>query len=162
MHNNSKIAFPPIVTKNSKILILGTMPGERSLRLQQYYGHAGNHFWRIMFQLYDVPFSMDYKIRTELLLNNNIALWDVLQSCEGNGSADSSIKNEVANNFVKFYDDYPNIKKVYFSSQKAESYYDKYIKKTANLQYYKLPSPSSANTWKTFNDKLLEWSVLKQ
>lgn len=155
-----KTSFPPISSKESRILILGTMPGEMSLRLQQYYGHAGNHFWKIMFNILDKPFSKDYDKRKNLLLDNNIALWDVLQNCEGIGSSDSAIQNEVPNDFLSFYKTHKNINKVFFASQKAEEFYNKYIRKSNDIMYHLLPSPSSANTWKTFDQKIEEWKIL--
>ena len=69
-----KEAFDPIVDSNSTILILGTMPGIRSLELQQYYGHPGNHFWKILFALFNEPFTTDYDLRTDLLRRKRIAL----------------------------------------------------------------------------------------
>ena len=159
--SNLKLAFPPIVNKNSRILILGTMPGEKSLKLQQYYGHAGNHFWKIIFTLFDQPFSKDYEIRKQLLLDNGIALWDVLKTCECKGSSDSNILNEEANDFQSFYNLYPEIKAVFFGSQKAEAFYNRYVLKSPNKLYYTLPSPSSANTWKTFEQKLDDWKLIK-
>lgn len=85
---NLKTAFKPIVNENSKILILGTMPGERSIKLQQYYGHGRNQFWKIIFELFNEPFTKDYNKRTELLLRKKIALWDVISHCESKGSSD--------------------------------------------------------------------------
>lgn len=155
-----KNAFPPISDKKSQILILGTMPGDRSLQLQQYYGHAGNHFWKIMFSLFGLPFTKDYEERKNLLLNNGIALWDVLKGCECKGSADHNILNEEPNGFQSFYHQHPGIKKVFFASKKAESFYDKYIGKSPDKLYQVLPSPSSANTWKTFEQKLDEWRII--
>lgn len=157
---NGKIAFAPIANENSKVLILGTMPGARSLALQQYYGHAGNHFWKIMFSLFNKPFSKDYEDRKKLLLANSIALWDVLEYCEGEGSADSSIQNEKPNDFVTFYASHPKLKDVFFSSKKAEEFYNKYVGKRNSITYFILPSPSSANTWKTFEEKLAEWKII--
>jgi hypothetical protein len=84
-------SFPPISDPRSEVLVLGTMPGEMSLRLSQYYGHKGNQFWRIMFELHGVDFSADYERRRQLLLENRIALWDVLKACVREGSADSGI-----------------------------------------------------------------------
>jgi len=75
-----KTVFEPIADVSSQILILGTMPGVRSLQLQQYYGHAGNHFWKIMFSILERPFSTDYSERIKLLSDHKIALWDVLQN----------------------------------------------------------------------------------
>jgi TDG/mug DNA glycosylase family protein len=157
---NSKIAFPPIADSNSRILLLGTMPGERSLSLQQYYGHAGNHFWKIMYSLFDQPFTKDYEERKKLLLDNGIALWDVLEYCEGVGSLDSNIINEKANDFNTFYNNHPAVKHVFFTSKQAAEYYDAYVKRKSHLNYYLLPSPSRMNTWKTFDEKLHEWKLI--
>jgi len=152
-----KKAFEPIINKNSTILILGTMPGEKSLKLQQYYGNKGNHFWKLIFTIYGEGFTMDYEARIELLHKHNIALWDVLQYCEREGSLDSKIRNEIPNNFTAFYSRHPNIKKVFFSSKKAAAYYDKYIARKEGLTYDVLPSPSGANATATFEQKLDIW-----
>jgi hypoxanthine-DNA glycosylase len=155
-----KTAFPPIENEKSKILILGTMPGERSIILQQYYGHAGNQFWKIIFTLFKKPFSTDYSEKTKLLVDNGIALWDVLSHCEREGAADSKIKKEIPNDFASFYQSHPDIRNVFLTSKKAEAFYDKYIGKKTERNYYLLPSPSRANTWKTFEQKLDEWSII--
>lgn len=152
-----KKAFTPIVSMSSKILILGTMPGEKSLKLQQYYGNRGNHFWKIMFEMFGIPFSDDYDERINLLMKHGIALWDVLQFCEREGSLDSNIKNEIANDFEAFYNAHPNIMHVFFSSKNAAKYYDKYVGRRNNIVYDILPSPSGANATKSFKEKLQEW-----
>lgn len=74
-----KQAFPPIVNQHSKILLLGTMPGEQSLKLQQYYEHKGNQFWKTIFALFNQPLVHDYEVKKALLLSKGIAVWDVLQ-----------------------------------------------------------------------------------
>ena len=155
-----KQAFHPIADLNSKILILGTMPGESSIKKQQYYGHGANHFWKIIFSLFEQPLSQSYEERKQLLAINSIALWDVLESCEGKGSSDSNIKNEKPNDFVTFYSEHPLIKTVFLTSGKAEKFYDKYIGKRKDLEYILLPSPSPQNKWKTFEEKVQEWEVI--
>ena len=152
-----KKAFEPIVEDNSTLLILGTMPGEKSLELQQYYGNRGNHFWKIMFAVFNKPLVTDYNERIQLLKEHNIALWDVLQYCEREGSLDSNIKNEKPNNFENFYKMYPAIKYVFFSSKNAAAYYDRYVGRKKHIAYETLPSPSGANATKTFEQKLQIW-----
>lgn len=152
-----KKAFEPIVDIYSKILILGTMPGEKSLEIQQYYGNKGNQFWKLMFSLFNKEFSSDYDERKQLLKDHNISVWDVLQYCEREGSLDSAIKNEIANDFSSFYAKYPNIKHVLFSSKNAANYYDKYVGKRKGIDYEVLPSPSGANATKSFSEKLEIW-----
>ncbi len=155
-----KQSFPPIADENSRILILGTMPGERSLKLNEYYAHKRNQFWQLVFNLFQRPLTDDYAAKRNLLLEKGVALWDVLLHCEGKGAADSAIKNEVPNDFSSFYAKHPGIKQVFFSSGKAQAFYRKYITGFSDLSYDKLPSPSPMNTWKTFEEKLAEWQKI--
>lgn len=154
-----KKAFEPFIHPNCKILILGTMPGEKSLELQQYYGNRGNQFWKLLFEIFNTPFTTDYNERLALLAARGIALWDVLQYCEREGSLDSKIKNEIPNNFKAFYADYPAIKHVFFSSKNAAAYYDKYVGRKKEINYDVLPSPSGANASKSYSEKLKEWKI---
>ena len=85
----TKFSFPPIVGANARLLILGTLPGEESLRLQQYYGHPRNHFWPLVAAIFDESLSATYAERERLLKRNRWALWDVLESAERVGSLDS-------------------------------------------------------------------------
>ncbi len=152
-----KKAFPPIVDDSSKIMILGTMPGEKSLLLQEYYGNRGNQFWKIIFEMFGRPLSHNYEEKIMLLKEKGIALWDVLQFCEREGSLDSNIKNELPNDFDRFYRKYQNIKVVFFSSKNAALYYDKYVGRKEGITYIILPSPSGANATKSYAEKLKEW-----
>ncbi|MDH6353784.1 hypoxanthine-DNA glycosylase [Dysgonomonas sp. PH5-45] len=155
-----KKAFPPIVSPHSQILVLGTMPGEESLRRQQYYGHPNNQFWPIMFALFEEPLTDDYQKRINLLHEKRIALWDVLASCEGKGSADSDIRNEKANNFSSFFASYPHIRHVFFASKKAESFFNEYVGKQEGFAYTTLPSPSPANARMSLPQKIEAWQVI--
>jgi len=152
-----KKAFEPIVDASSTMLILGTMPGEKSLALQEYYGNRGNQFWKILFTIFNKELSQNYDDKLSLLKQNHIALWDVLQYCEREGSLDSNIKNEVANNFEEFYNDHPGITRVFFSSKNAAAYYDKYVGRKKDMIYQTLPSPSGANATMNFTAKLEIW-----
>ncbi|MXN89757.1 DNA-deoxyinosine glycosylase [Flavobacterium sp. Sd200] len=154
-----KKAFEPIVNNNSKILILGTMPGEKSLQLQEYYGNRGNQFWRLLCGVFNEGPKDDYADKIALLKKHNIALWDVLEYCEREGSLDSNIKNEVPNNFNVFYGKYPQIKHVLFSSKNAAVYYDRYVGRRPDIIYGVLPSPSGANATMTFLQKLDIWKI---
>jgi hypoxanthine-DNA glycosylase len=78
----AKYSFPPIVQSDAKILLLGTLPGEESLRLQQYYGHTRNHFWPIIAAVFNELPPASYSERVAMLLRNRIALWDVLERAE--------------------------------------------------------------------------------
>ncbi|MFR9166072.1 MAG: DNA-deoxyinosine glycosylase [Dysgonomonas sp.] len=155
-----KSSFPPIVDSNSKILLLGTMPGEESLRRQEYYAHKSNHFWQIMFSLFNEEYSTEYQLKKAFLYKHHIALWDVLAHCEREGSLDSAIKNEQINDFNALYAKYPQVKSVFFTSKVAERLYFKYIMKDADKEYYTLPSPSSANARMNLESKIKAWSII--
>jgi hypoxanthine-DNA glycosylase len=152
-----KKAFVPFANINSKILILGTMPGEKSLELQEYYGNKGNQFWKLLFALLGKPLSHDYSEKMQLLKEHHIAVWDVLEYCEREGSLDSKIKNEVPNRFDELYAQFPNIKYVFFSSKNASVYYDRYVGRKESIIYDILPSPSGANATMPFSEKLELW-----
>ena len=154
-------SFPYISHPSSTVLILGTMPGKRSLKLNQYYGHSGNTFWKLIFSVFDKPFSTDYEERKNILLENNIVLWDVLKACEREGSSDNAILLEEANDFISFFKKHPNIKLIAFNAQNAEAFFYKYSKYRPDVKYLTLPSTSPANTWKSFDEKLIEWKKLK-
>jgi hypoxanthine-DNA glycosylase len=155
-------SFEPISNTKSKVLVLGTMPGEKSLKLKQYYGHGGNSFWKIIFALFDEQFSTDYNKKKDLLLKNNIALWDVLQGCEREGSSDSSILKEEPNDFSSFFENHPGIKLIAFNGQNAERYFLTHSNFRPEITYISLPSTSPANTWKSFDEKLTEWKIIKK
>lgn len=156
-----KYSFEPISNKEATILILGTMPGEQSILLNQYYGHSRNNFWKLLFTIFDTSFSDDYENKKALLLENNIALWNVLQVCERKGSLDSAIKNEVANDFEQFLKNHPKINHIFFNGQKAASFFKKYVALEDEYQNTVLPSTSPANAGKPFEEKLLEWKKIK-
>ncbi|NPA44370.1 MAG: DNA-deoxyinosine glycosylase [Chlorobi bacterium] len=157
----NSFSFPPIAKFNAKILILGTMPGKKSLEINEYYGFKHNVFWRIMFELFEKDFSDDYNVKKSLLKENKIALWDTLKFCERKGSLDANIKNEEANNFKDFFYQYSDIKYVMFNGKASYNYFKKYVGLNDNFIYRILPSTSPANAMKKYEDKLKEWTIIK-
>ena len=152
-------SYEPIVNEKSNCMILGTMPSVISLQKNEYYGNPQNAFWKIIFNLFDKPLSNDYEIKKAILLQNNIALWDVIYSCSREGSSDEKIINSIPNDFIRLFNQYKGIQKVYFNGKNAEKYYRKLVdvKKIRNdIQYIVLPSTSPANVV-TFNEKLKIW-----
>src|SRR3990172_902671 len=101
--------FAPIVDNAATVLILGTMPGQASIKANQYYGHQDNLFWDIIFRVcihdwkIDEVVSADYETKINLLFANRIAVWDVLQFCDRKGSLDKDILNQIHNDFVGFF-----------------------------------------------------------
>ncbi len=160
-----KRGFPPISNTDAHILILGSMPGEESLRQQQYYGHPRNAFWFIIESIFSDQHDMDYQQRLVLLKNNKIALWDVLMSCHRKGSLDTNIDSTSirVNNFADFYQRHPLIETVFFNGAKAEQEYSRRVKKTLTIEarvikYHRLPSTSPAMASLSKQDKLTIWS----
>ena len=153
-------SFPPIISEGSKILILGSVPGVKSLEMQQYYAHPQNQFWKIIFQLFEEDFTADYRKRTEIIRKNNIALWDVIDSCEREGSLDTKIRNEEHNDILKILRDHPNIKAVFCNGQKSFKNLKKILGKESEIPIFVLPSTSPLHTV-SFDKKLAEWEILK-
>lgn len=156
-----KYSFPPISNPNARILILGTMPSAQSLALGQYYGNPRNAFWKLVFTIFNRPFSSDYKQRKRLLLENQVALWDVLEVCVREGSLDSAIEQEVVNDFNSFLKAHPNIKTIFFNGQKAAAYFKRHVKVGEHYRLVTLPSTSPAHAGKSFEMKLKEWKIIQ-
>ncbi|NLC30680.1 MAG: DNA-deoxyinosine glycosylase [Candidatus Moranbacteria bacterium] len=157
-----KKGLKPIVDQNSRILILGSMPGEESLKKKEYYGFKHNHFWEILFRLFHEKTREDYEEKKIFVLNHNIAIWDVIKNCEREGSLDSNIKNPQVNDFDAFFKDYPNIERIYFNGKAAENLFKKFVLKQIapmNKQFISLPSTSPANTI-GIEKKILQWAQL--
>lgn len=153
------IAFPPILPVKPHTLILGTMPGEKSLEANEYYAHPQNQFWKFMGDIYGAEQSLPYTQRIEILKKQNIAVWDVLQTCIRKGSMDSDIKNPIVNDFANFYNKNPTIALVVFNSLVAEKLYKRLVLHTLTqqIEYRRVPSPSPANARLNYADKLALW-----
>ena len=155
----------PIVGGSPKILILGTMPGGASLKHKKYYAHSKNLFWTIISE-YLCIHEPCYEARIQALIKAGVAVWDVLKSCEREGSSDNSIKNDVPNELVTFLDQYKTIERIGFNGSKAEKKFIIHIKqKLTNkkcFQYVSLPSTSSRNfnTEKEKQDVIKQWAIL--
>ncbi|MFA7120679.1 MAG: DNA-deoxyinosine glycosylase [Bacilli bacterium] len=133
----------PIYNKDSKILILGSIPSITSRNKNFYYSHPNNRFWKIMEYLFNTNlFNVQDKIA--FLLNNNIALWDTIKECEIYKSKDSSIRNVKVND-IKSILSKTNIKEIYVTGITALNIYNKSIKNSTNIDAIFLPCPSSAN-----------------
>lgn len=156
------ISFSPHVPKDSKLLILGTMPGVKSLEEQKYYAHERNAFWPIMFKLFSMEPTLDYNERLCILSDNKIALWDTLKLCFREGSLDSNIKDAQPNELNQLLIENKQIKNVIFNGKSAEKYYIKFHKKLDGINYHTMPSTSPANARFKFADKLAAWSIIKE
>ncbi len=151
-------SFPPIADFQSRVLILGTMPGKESLRRYAYYAHPQNAFWKILFALFTHPFSANYGDRKEMLLQNRIALWDVLKTCTRPSSLDTDIRKEEPNDLHQFLLHHQNISEIFFNGKGAAGYFRKYFP-DITLPNQTLPSTSPAHAVK-WESKLEAWQIL--
>ena len=153
-------SFPPLISEDSKVLILGSVPGIKSLEMQEYYAHPQNKFWRILFELFEEEFTTDYCEKIKLLKKYKIGVWDVIDSCERKGSLDTEIKNENHHNILKLLEDFPSIKVIFCNGQKSFKTLNKIVPNQLELPIFVLPSTSPAYTI-PYEKKLQEWSVIR-
>jgi hypoxanthine-DNA glycosylase len=160
--------FAPVARRDATVLILGSLPGRKSLELQQYYAHPQNAFWKVISSLFGVASSLPYTRRLKVLTSNKIALWDVLAAAERPGSLDSSIvpHSAVPNDFAAFFRAHPRIRRVYFNGQKAEGIFRRRVLPALGQEfgivYECLPSTSPAHAGMTFAKKLDRWTRIKE
>lgn len=144
-----------LFNENSKILILGTFPSVKSREAKFFYGHPQNRFWRVMARLCDAELPQTVEDKKKLILDNHFALWDVIHSCDVEGSADSSIKNVVPNDISAILKN-SEVSRIFVNGKKAESLYKKYLEKETGITAVCLPSTSPANaSWS--EDRLTEY-----
>lgn len=136
--------FGPVYDTQSKILILGSFPSVKSRENQFYYGHPQNRFWKVTAGIFGEETPVTIEEKKQFLLKNNIALWDVIASCDIIGSSDSSIKNVVPNDMDEILKKAP-IERIYANGDKAYQLFLKYCKRDGMPQVYRLPSTSPAN-----------------
>lgn len=162
--NAQAIGFPPVVGAAPTVLILGSMPGQRSLQAQQYYAHPRNAFWPIMQAVFGIDTASGYGTRVNALAQAGVALWDVLGACERPGSLDADIDADTAitNDFAGFFANHAGIERVLFNGGAAERYYlRRVLPALANerqaLPRLRLPSTSPAYAAMRFEQKLAHW-----
>lgn len=160
MSTHLKISFPSIEPPGARVLILGSIPGDRSIAENQYYGHPRNRFWKMLAYLTGSETPDDYSAKKELLYANRIALWDVAQQAIRKGSMDSDIKEAVPNDIPELLERHPSIKLVGFNGKKAEALFGKFFEREKGITYCSLPSTSPANAGITFDALCSQWRVL--
>jgi hypoxanthine-DNA glycosylase len=155
-------SFAPVANRQAEVLILGSMPGEASLKACRYYAHPQNAFWPIMAEVVGFDPALAYTRRLAALKAAKIALWDVLHSCEREGSLDTRIRraDEVANDFERFFRTHPRIERVLFNGSRAADCYLRHVLKkgvATGLRYERLPSTSPANASWSRAHKTAAW-----
>ena len=155
--------LPPLISSQTRLLILGSFPGVASLQAQQYYGHPQNQFWRILSAVLGDLFgpgpintcARSYQIRSSWLLSKKLGVWDVYANCQREGSLDSNIRQPVLNDFSTLRTLCPDLQAIAHNG--AESF--KHAKHTQNLgvAVFRLPSTSPANASWSFERKVAAW-----
>ena len=136
--------FAPVYDENSRVLILGTFPSVKSRENRFYYGHPQNRFWKVTAALTGAPVPVSTEEKKAMLLSGRIAVWDVIASCEIEGSSDSSIR-KVEPNDIGGLLDRTSIRAVFLNGRKAYELYEKYCKPREGIRTAWLPSTSPAN-----------------
>jgi hypoxanthine-DNA glycosylase len=148
--------LPPVVSKTSRLLVLGSFPGVASLQAQQYYGHPRNHFWPIVGALLEVDFvAMTYAQRLQVLQARGLAVWDVYASCERQGSLDQAIRNATYNDFASLQKLAPALRWVAHNG--GESARAMRHLRALGFEVQGLPSTSPANASWSFERKVVAW-----
>lgn len=151
--------LPPIVSSNTRLLVLGSFPGAASLARQQYYAHPQNQFWQILQAIWPssprVICLYSYEKRSEWLLDRGLGVWDVYAACERDGSLDTAIRNAQVNDFASLARRCPQLTAIAHNG--GESFKHAKFTATLGLPVYKLPSTSPANASWSFERKLAAW-----
>ena len=148
--------LPPVVGAATRVLVLGSFPGAKSLQLQQYYAHPRNQLWPIAAALWpDVPQPSDYAARCDWLVARGLGLWDVYGACERQGSLDSAIRHAEVNDFAGLARQCPQLRAIAHNG--GESFKHAQYGAALGLPVYKLPSTSPANASWRFERKLAAW-----
>lgn len=152
--------FGPLFNENSRVLILGSFPSVRSREQNFFYGHPQNRFWKVIAAVFEQPVPQTVEEKKLLILNNGLALWDSIASCEIAGSSDASIRNARANDIGVILDNC-SIERIYCNGRKSHELYNRYIEPNAGREAVCLPSTSPANAQWTLEKLIETWSVIR-
>lgn len=150
---NKKISLPIIQNSETKIMIMGTAPGEESLNKQEYYASKSNRFWRVVFKalgLSEEKMPETYNSKVKCLLKNHIGLWDIYSEFERDGSTDKKIKNAVLNDLNKLN---PSIKLIICNGKIPYTKMKMYV---ANTDLYLLYCYSTSSSHKYASQEQIE------
>ncbi len=159
-HIHIKTSFAPIADDDTTILILGSLPGDKSLEMGEYYGHSRNRFWQTIATLCNCTLPNNYTGKQQMLLQNKIGIWDVAHQATRKGSLDSAITAEAPNDLNHFLDNHSHIKVIGFNGKKSEALFNKYFQRRAGIRYVSLPSTSPANAGIRPEKLLAQWQQI--
>jgi len=154
---HTKTSFDPISDTDTTILILGTIPSDKSLELGEYYGYSRNRFWKIISTITNNDLPPTYSDKKALLLKSKIGIWDVAHKANRKGSLDSAIKDEEPNDLDSFFARHKNLKVIGFNGIKSQVLFDKYFDRKSGIKYISLQSTSPANAGIDFDNICKQW-----
>lgn len=154
--------FPPVVNADTKILLLGSLPGVASLNAVQYYAHPRNQFWDLLGEVIGVPLRpLLYADRLSTVLQHGVGLWDVIAEAQRDGSLDSAIRNHLGNDLLTLLATLPNLRTIGFNGASAAKIGEKALGEVAQrYRIVRLPSSSPAYAGMRYADKLAVWTTL--
>lgn len=153
--------IPPLFDGNSKTLILGSFPSVKSREAAFFYGHPQNRFWAVVAAVFGEEKPVTVEEKKKLVLENNLALWDVIASCEIVGSSDSSISDVTANDLSIIISN-SKVDKIFVNGKTAEKYYNKYTYPKTGIKAICLPSTSPANAAWSLERLIEAWKIIKE
>ena len=163
------MGFPPIVNFGANVLVVGSLPSQKSIETSEYYAHPQNAFWRIMGELFGADCDVSYAEKIDMLKANNIAIWDVLAASVRPGSMDAHIdlSRSKPNDFMSFLKMYSDIRLMCFNGQKAATMFgdmvlSEHCELCSGLRFETLPSTSAAFASMSFEEKLRKWAIVLQ
>ncbi|MEG3149934.1 DNA-deoxyinosine glycosylase [Sphingomonas sp. ZT3P38] len=143
----TKSSFPPVVDAQTRLLLLGSLPGDRSLAAQRYYAHPQNQFWQLMSGVIERDLvALDYEARLAALLAAHVGLWDVVASARRDGSSDAAIRDPVGNDLVGLVGSLPTLRAVGFNGTTSFRYGTKQLAPAPGIALIPLPSSSPLHT----------------
>jgi hypoxanthine-DNA glycosylase len=159
-----KHSFPPVVNEHSRVLVLGSLPGEASLAQSQYYAHPQNRFWHLIGDVIGVGLpGMAYEARLQALLDHRVGLWDVIAKAKREGSLDSRIRDHATNDLAALVAGLPNLVAVAFNGGTAAKIgMNALAESRLSLDLVKLPSSSPAYAAVPYAEKLRAWEALRK
>src|SRR4051812_17178592 len=158
-----KQGLPPIADKSTRLFILGSLPGERSLAEGRYYAHPTNQFWKLVGSVIATELhTVDYDERLEILARHGIGLWDVVSAARREGSGDHAIREAIHNPIGGLKRDFPNLKAIAFNGGLAAKEGRRLLTGVQGLSLHALPSSSAANARMPFAEKAAAWARIRE
>lgn len=163
---STKHGLGPVVDGKSRAIILGTLPGDESLRQQRYYANPSNQFWTLLSGVFGVSPGRTYAERLEFLADHGVAIWDVLEDAQRAGSSDSAIADSRPNDFAELFASFPALRRVGFNGTRAASLWRTHVRMQTGVPHASLVTvtlPSSSRTpgrnVLSYDEKLVRWKA---